>query len=662
MFGTQGVADAANTPPALYGAGPFTDQAGNFWMFGGSGYDSYAALWKYEPATNNWTWMKGPSTPSEYGVYGTLGVANANNYPGSRAYGFLTWMDTAGNFWLYGGSGYSANNQGYLSDLWKYDVATNEWTWMNGSNNNVNLMTVYGIKGVPAATNSPGARFEVSCGWTDSQNRLWFFGGYDGNTSYCEDVWMYDIATNEWTWMGGSNLQNQFPNWGTQGVFSATNTPGARLAYAHWKDADDNLWTFGGGYPDMYADLWKYDITLNQWAWISGVNYANYYGTLGPACDLSVYSPFSRSENRSMWTDCCGKFWLFGGGDCNGDPSYNDLWFYDPAVNKWSWINGDSIANPAGYYGTQGVSSPANKSPGKIGAATWTDDQQNLWLFGGASVSWTTAYNDMWRYVRDTTCHGCSLSCSPASVQSVAFSSSDSFLCEKFCINFYDSSQGNPIAWQWIFPGGSPSSSTDQNPVSICYQTPGVFDVTLITTNANGNDTLTLYNYVTVYPTPPFPTITQVGYTLTSSPANSYQWQFNSVDIPGATNQSYTILQTGYYTVIISDENGCVNSLTEYVLISGIDDADDDENIFVYPNPSSGNIMVEWLNALMADEVSIDVVNTLGQIIFSTTESRSIGTSQFKKEIDLTHVASSIYFIEIKTTNIFVRKKILIEN
>ena len=30
-------------------------------------------------------------------------------------------------------------------------------------------------------------------------------------------------------------------------------------------------------------------------------------------------------------------------------------------------------------------------------------------------------------------------------------------------------------------------------------------------------------NYVTVYPTPPFPAITQVGYTLTSSPASTYQ-------------------------------------------------------------------------------------------------------------------------------------------
>jgi PKD repeat protein len=81
--------------------------------------------------------------------------------------------------------------------------------------------------------------------------------------------------------------------------------------------------------------------------------------------------------------------------------------------------------------------------------------------------------------------------------------------------------------------GGNPGSSTLQNPSNICYQNPGVFDVTLITTDANGiSDTLTLANYITVYTNPFAPVITQNGNVLTSSSATSYQWQLNSVDIP----------------------------------------------------------------------------------------------------------------------------------
>ncbi|MEO5675223.1 MAG: PKD domain-containing protein, partial [Chitinophagales bacterium] len=154
------------------------------------------------------------------------------------------------------------------------------------------------------------------------------------------------------------------------------------------------------------------------------------------------------------------------------------------------------------------------------------------------------------------------------SIPSPDFIAADSTVCEKFCINFFDQSTNNPIGWNWNFEGGDPASSAIQNPL-ICYAIPGVYDVTLITTSANGLDTLTLPGYITVYPTPLFPSISQFGYTLTSSVANSYQWQFNAVDIPGATNQSYTILQTGFYTVIIGDSNGCQNSVTEYILIDG---------------------------------------------------------------------------------------------
>ncbi len=238
-----------------------------------------------------------------------------------------------------------------------------------------------------------------------------------------------------------------------------------------------------------------------------------------------------------------------------------------------------------------------------------------------------------------------------------SFTAADNTVCEKFCIDFTDQSTNDPIAWEWQFQGGAPSSSTDQNP-NICYDVPGVYDVTLITTNANGNDTLMLTNYITVFPTPPFPTIAQVGYTLTSSAASSYQWQLNAIDIPGATNQAYDVLQSGYYTVIVDDQNGCVNSYTQYVLITGIGELNSDATVFISPNPSNGQFTVQLLNSSMAAKVSIDVVNALGQKVFSSEE--KISSDVWKKNVDLSNAARGIYFIEIKTWNNFMRKKIVI--
>jgi len=62
-------------------------------------------------------------------------------------------------------------------------------------------------------------------------------------------------------------------------------------------------------------------------------------------------------------------------------------------------------------------------------------------------------------------------------------------------INFTDFSYGIPTSWQWSFQGGTPSSSTAQNPI-VTYDTVGTYSVTLIVTNAAGSDTLVKSNYI----------------------------------------------------------------------------------------------------------------------------------------------------------------------
>jgi len=66
-------------------------------------------------------------------------------------------------------------------------------------------------------------------------------------------------------------------------------------------------------------------------------------------------------------------------------------------------------------------------------------------------------------------------------------------------INFTDLSTNNPITWAWTFDGGTPASSTDQNP-SITYNTEGTYDVTLYVENSGGSDTETKTAYITVLP------------------------------------------------------------------------------------------------------------------------------------------------------------------
>ena len=64
-------------------------------------------LWRYDPETNQWTWVSGSNTRNQVGVYGTKGVPDAANVPGARS-DSISWTDSTGNLWLFGGDGYDS--------------------------------------------------------------------------------------------------------------------------------------------------------------------------------------------------------------------------------------------------------------------------------------------------------------------------------------------------------------------------------------------------------------------------------------------------------------------------------------------------------------------------------------------------------------------------
>jgi len=81
-----------------------------------------------------------------------------------------------------------------------------------------------------------------------------------------------------------------------------------------------------------------------------------------------------------------------------------------------------------------------------------------------------------------------------------AFVSPVKYICEGTTVTFTDGSwNGTVDTWSWSFPGGTPSSSTDQNPV-VQYNTAGTYDVVLTVNNAAGSDTYTQTGAVVVEP------------------------------------------------------------------------------------------------------------------------------------------------------------------
>jgi PKD repeat protein len=78
------------------------------------------------------------------------------------------------------------------------------------------------------------------------------------------------------------------------------------------------------------------------------------------------------------------------------------------------------------------------------------------------------------------------------------FSGTPTSVCAGGTVTFTDQSVGGPTSWNWSFPGGTPSSSDQQNPTNIVYYTAGIYDVTLTVTNTFGSNTITKSGYITV--------------------------------------------------------------------------------------------------------------------------------------------------------------------
>jgi len=368
-----------------------------------------------------WTWMGGSKLQSAYGVYGTQGVASASNMPGARS-GSVSWTDSHGNFWLFGGYGFGASGTiGLLNDLWEFDPTSNQWTWISGSYA-VNQPGVYGALGVASAANVPGAR-DLSNGWIDSAGNLWLFGGMASEPisySYLNDLWQFNVTTQQWTWISGSNTQNAAGVYGTKGIASATNVPGSRSAFTTWIDSTGSLWLFGGSdegqsgqFSDRFSnDLWKFDPAARLWTWVSGssvANQAGVYGTMGKFATDNI--PGNRGV-LAAWVDPSGNFWLFGGsGQAPGIVSqtvyayFSDVWEFSPSIGQWVWQGGPSTTNSLGSYDTPGVAAPNNSPGSRASERAWKDNSGNVWIFGGETGSFGRPYfeaiyylDDLWKY------------------------------------------------------------------------------------------------------------------------------------------------------------------------------------------------------------------------------------------------------------------------
>lgn len=154
-----------------------------------------------------------------------------------------------------------------------------------------------------------------------------------------------------------------------------------------------------------------------------------------------------------------------------GEVNFTDLSSYDPTSWSWTFEGGtpetsDQQTPPPIVYNEEGEFTVTLFASNDAGEDTETKEQY-------IKVGYKPAAN---------------------------FEASDTAIDVGGYVDFTDLSENNPDSWDWMFEGGTPENSTEQNPMGIQYNTMGVYDVKLIATNMFGSDTLLMEDIIQVGP------------------------------------------------------------------------------------------------------------------------------------------------------------------
>jgi PKD repeat protein len=216
-------------------------------------------------------------------------------------------------------------------------------------------------------------------------------------------------------------------------------------ALANYLNNGGNLYMEGG-------DTWAFD-TPTAVHTMFGVN-----GIADGSADLSTVNGVAGTFTAGM---------SFG---YNGDNNYIDhlapLGSAFTILNNQSPAYGTGIANDAGNYKTIAASHE----------------------FGGLQDGASTKEELMAAYLEFFEF---------TSTLQAFFTANQTEVCEADEVEFYDMSLGGATSWEWTFEGGTPATSSLQNP-NVVYNDFGVYDVTLTVSDGIDTHTVTFENYITV--------------------------------------------------------------------------------------------------------------------------------------------------------------------
>ncbi len=174
-------------------------------------------------------------------------------------------------------------------------------------------------------------------------------------------------------------------------------------------------------------------------------------------------------------------------------------------------------------------------------------------------------------------------------------------------------------------------------------------------TYSNGNCSATASQSIVVNPEPTASfnysaNGSSVVFSNTSSNATSYSWNFGDGSAPStATNPTHNYSSNGSYTIQLTASSANCGDATFSVQLElsvGIGSIDGVDMIQLYPNPTSGNVMLSF-NSLNQQSFEVRITDATGRLI--QTEALTNYVGKFNKMFDLSDKAKGVYIFTVSS-------------
>jgi PKD repeat protein len=319
-----------------------------------------------------------------------------------------------------------------------------------------------------------------------------------------ESVIFTDLSTNNptswsWTFNGGtpetSNAQNPTITYNTAGTYEVSLTAA----------------NAGGSDSEVKSAF----ITVEEPVTCLSIPYAqSFENTIGnwtqetsDDMDWSVNSGSTPSSSTGPSSAFDGTYYIYMEASSPNYPSKNAI-LTSPCFDLYGSTNPFLTFQYHMYGGSMGSLNIEISTDGTNWTSLWTKsgDQGNSWQPASIDLSdYTGSSNVLIRfngttgssYTSDICIDNLEVGEQTIDPPVADFSTNTTTIEEGQSINFTDLSSNDPTSWNWSFTGGTPSTSSSQNP-TITYNTAGTYEVSLTVSNAGGADTETKTAYITV--------------------------------------------------------------------------------------------------------------------------------------------------------------------